>query len=598
MDKRTILAIVLSSLVMLVFFFIQGIMTTPLEPDGTPSPTEAVSLAAPQEQAPPPPPVQETLQAGPLAAAAETVPFERVIIETDLLRVALSNAGGDITSFQLKNHLDNGVPVEMILGGSGGTQAFSVAFGNRADVIARRVSPVDQHFRVNRTSAYGVEFSQDFRSPQGGIFTLSKRYEFAPGEYMFELVISLNGGHSMSYFDFEGAAYTLIYGPQIGPQFTRLDRRQEYRNYISYNGRVRNERVSEGNPAVLASNSSWGAIVGKYFALAALPFAGDAEMALASYSEPGLPGASRLFVTRPAFRGPRIEDRYLFYLGPKNQANLNLYERGDNAFRLRESGLIEVASTRGFLAPLENLLKWFLQIFYRIVPNYGIAIILLTILVKILMFPITRKGSESTLRMQALSPKIKELQEKYQDNRQKLNAEMAEFYKREGYNPISGCLPMLFQFPIFIAMFNLFNNHFDLRGAVFIPGWIPDLSVPEFIYEFPEGISVPIVGWTALRLLPVIYVASQLLYGKVTQTPDQQGNKQMKMMLYAMPIIFFFVLYDMPSGLLVYWIMSNILTMVQQVGINKVMARKKAALAAAAPPPPPVNAPRKNKKKG
>jgi YidC/Oxa1 family membrane protein insertase len=235
------------------------------------------------------------------------------------------------------------------------------------------------------------------------------------------------------------------------------------------------------------------------------------------------------------------------------------------------------------------------MLFYRIIPNYGVAIILLTILVKALMFPLTKKGSESTMRMQTLAPKIKEIQEKYKDNPQKMNQEMAGFYKKEGYNPLSGCLPMIIQIPIFFAMYNLFNNHFDLRGAMFIPGWIPDLSLPEAIWSFPDGFKLPFLGWSALRLLPFVYVGSQLLYGKVTQTPDQQSNTQMKFMLYAMPLIFFFILYDVPSGLLIYWIMSNILTMVQQLSINKYLVKKKAA-ALAAEPPKPVIAPRKKRK--
>ena len=272
-----------------------------------------------------------------------------------------------------------------------------------------------------------------------------------------------------------------------------------------------------------------------------------------------------------------------------------VYERGDNDFRLRETGLHEIADSTGFLAPLEKLLKWLLQMFYRIIPNYGVAIILLTVLVKVVLFPLTKKSSESTLRMQTLSPKIKEIQAKHKENPQKMNAEMAEFYKKEGYNPLSGCLPMLLQIPIFFAMYNLFNSHFDLRGAVFIPGWIPDLSVPESIYDFPDNFALPLLGWTALRLLPFIYVGSQLLYGKVTQVPGQQGNTQMKIMLYAMPIVFFFVLYDVPSGLLIYWIMSNLLTMVQQVAINKYIAKKKAAMTT--DEPKPVIAPTVPKKK-
>ena len=142
-------------------------------------------------------------------------------------------------------------------------------------------------------------------------------------------------------------------------------------------------------------------------------------------------------------------------------------------------------------------------------------------------------------------------------------------------------------------MYGLFNNHFDLRGATLIPGWIPDLSVPEAIWQFPGNFRMPLLGWSALILLPFIYVGSQLLYGKVTQMPGQQSNAQMKMMLYVMPIVFFFILYDVPSGLLIYWIFSNILTMVQQVIINKYVMAKRAK----EPPPQPVIAPVKKKKK-
>jgi YidC/Oxa1 family membrane protein insertase len=194
-----------------------------------------------------------------------------------------------------------------------------------------------------------------------------------------------------------------------------------------------------------------------------------------------------------------------------------------------------------------------------------------------LLFPLTKKQSEGTLRMQAISPKIKEIQDKYKDNPQKMNAEMADLYKKEGYNPLSGCLPLLIQFPIFIAMYNLFNNHFDLRGAIFIPGWIPDLSLPEYIWSFAPY-KLPFLGWSEIRLLPFLYVGSQLLYSKITSTPDQAANQQMKMMMYMMPIIFFFVLYNVPAGLLVYWIMSNMLQLVQQLFINNYISKKKAAI--------------------
>ena len=605
MDKRTILAIVLSMVVMIGFLFVQNLIYPPAKNQtttaapaagGGQSPAEPGGAAGNAGTAPPsmenqaPAPAPESRVAAAAVPSGETVPARTVTIETDLIKAVLSNAGGEITSFQLKKHRDGAEPVEMIFAGDAGPQAFAVAFGSMEDVIAKKISPERQNFRVRQVSNLIVEFSQDFGTLSGGSFTMTKRYEFKPGEYMFELTITLDGGRSVGSFDFHGAAYTLIFSPQIGPKFEKLDQRYEYRNYLTYKGKLRTEKVNETTPGIITTQPSWAAIAGKYFTLIGLPYASQYEVGFSAQNEAGLPAASRLYFSRPALNISRTEDKYQFYLGPKNQETLTVYERGDNAFKLRETGLLEIANTKGFLAPLETLLKWILMFFYKIIPNYGISIILLTLLVKLVTFPLTKKGSESTMRMQALSPKIKEIQAKYKDNPQKMNAEMAVFYKKEGYNPLSGCLPMIIQIPIFFAMYNLFNNHFDLRGAEFIPIWIPDLSRPESIYNFPGNFHLPLLGWNAIRLLPFIYVGSQLLYGKVTQTPDQQGNTQMKLMLYAMPIVFFFILYDVPSGLLIYWIMSNVLTMVQQLSINKYIAHKKA-LAAASEEAKPVIAP-------
>ena len=206
---------------------------------------------------------------------------------------------------------------------------------------------------------------------------------------------------------------------------------------------------------------------------------------------------------------------------------------------------------------------------HRFVPNYGIAIIILTILVKVALWPLTHKSYESTGKMQTLNPKIQEIREKYKDNPQKMNEAMANLYKKEGVNPLGGCLPLALQFPFFIAMFGVFNNHFDLRGATFIPGWITDLSAPESVLNF-GSFTVPFLGWNDLRLLPIIFDASQLLSSKLMQNPAAGSSAgQMKMMQYGMPIMFFFILYNMPSGLLVYWIFSNFLTVGQQYFISQ-----------------------------
>ncbi|MDR1351663.1 MAG: membrane protein insertase YidC [Treponema sp.] len=600
MEKNTIIAVVLSVVVITAYTFIQAKFfpagQTPASPQAVEAPS-AAPVTGPAPQALP-----QNLPGQDTAGAMDAGPRqeEHVIIDTPLVRVDLTNAGGDVVSFKLKEHQESGDYVEMVLsplpedsGGAAPPHAFSVAFGN---LNAR---PVDSLFYVNRISDYAVEFYRDdFVDGAGNRFRLRKRYTFKPDEYMFELAVSLDGGYSIPSLNMNGAAYTLAFGPQIGPRFEKLDGRYDYRHYITYaNEKRKEEKIKDSNtPTIITSRVSWAAIAGKYFTFIAIPDATQYEIAFSTRPEPGLPSASRFYMSRPALTASQTTDTYRFYMGPKSQKNLGIYDTGINSFNLREMDLSRAASSSGILTPVETGLKWFLALFYRLIPNYGIAIILLTLLVKILLFPLTKKSSESTLRMQTLAPKIKELQEKYKDNPQQMNTKMAELYKQEGTNPMSGCLPLLIQFPIFIAMYNLFNNHFDLRGAMFIPGWIPDLSVPESVFSFAPH-RIPILGWSDIRLLPFIYVGSQLLTGKITQTPDQQANSQMKMMLYIMPVMFFFILYNVPSGLTVYWIMTNFLSLIQQLIINKFLKQKRAAIETAEKPAPVIIPPKARKRR-
>ncbi|MCL2759276.1 MAG: membrane protein insertase YidC [Treponema sp.] len=631
MERNTILAVVLSTVVLIGSFLIQGFFITKNQQEQATRTTQSQSetetapdmqqpfTQTPEFTAPTTPQSQQPsqMQQSPqqpttpfadqqLAAAQGTfiAPEPPIVIDTELFTATLTNQGGDMISFIWKDPKRKN-DVELIFSSDADafrnisgqpTRAFSIALGDH------NAAPLNDYFHVNRISDYSVEFYRDYSVPSAvygteGRFRLIKRYEFKPAEFMFELRITLEGGSFAQNFDSFGNTYTLSFGPQIGPAFEKLDRYYDTRNYFIYiNGKRRNAKVND----FIDSRPSWGAISGKYFAFIAIPHLLQHPQYTFNFSnkaEPGITEASRLNIIRPITQAQRIDDYYRFYLGPKTQETLSIYSTGMSDFNdMREANLLEVASSRGILSPLEKLLKWLLVNFHKVIPNYGICIIILTLLIKIAFFPLTKKGSEATLRMQALAPKIKEIQEKYKGNQQKLQQEMGNFYKQEGYNPLSGCLPMLLQLPIFIAMYQLFNNHFDLRGAEFIPGWIPDLSAPEHIVKFPQGVEI--LMFTALRGLPFIYVASQLLYGKVTQMPGQQSNNQMKMMLYVMPIVFFFVLYNVPSGLLIYWIFSNLFTLVQQVIINKfIIAKKKKEEQEKPPEPENKIAPGKKKKK-
>lgn len=611
MEKNTVFAIILSALVLLGWLFLQPVLfpsrqqgpdksvseTGPVVP--APDTNTAEQKAADSDAAAAPLPGMDAVQPDITQTAPETdeaalitEPERQIILETELIRAAFTNYGGDMLSYQLKKHNDKDEMVQMILpaeedGTAAESRAFTIAFGGM------EAKPVKAAFKVSQPSPLVVEFSRNFSlTNYPGVFTLIKRYEFKDNEYMFQLAVSIQND-SGAALDFNNAAYTLSYGPQMGPRFQKLNTYNEYRNYFTMvNGKRGKVKVNTIND----SRFTWAAIAGKYFTAIAIPDNTLYSLSFSDKPEPGIPVTSRMSLIRPSINNSTVNDVFYFYLGPKTQENLGRYDTGDNGFKLRDLELSKAASTSGFLTPLEKLLKWLLQLCFKITHNYGVAIILLTLLVKVLLYPLTKKSSESSFKMQALAPKIKELQVKYKDNPQKMNLEMGALYKKAGTSPLSGCLPMLIQMPLLFAMYNLFNNHFDLRGAMFIRGWIPDLSLPESIMNFDS--PVPILGWEALRLLPFIYVGSQLLYGFATRTPEQQGNPSMKMMMYVMPVVFFFVLYNVPSGLLIFWIMSNLFTLIQQVILNKYMAAKKAeANAAAANEPAPVIAPPRRKKK-
>jgi YidC/Oxa1 family membrane protein insertase len=586
MQKNTVVFLVISALILGAFWGAQ-LLFFPPKPADPPSTELVTSTREPLAGTPTAVPLSETslLTADEVSPAkeiagtdtvTEDVPIQRVVIETDLLMVTLSNEGGDITSYKLKLHKDKNDYVDMIFGG-GEPHAFTVAFGDY------NATPVRSNFQVSRRSPYEVTFSKQFTLQNGKNFTLIKRYTFIKDEYMFQLDVALDTGGDED-FNFQGEAYTLSFGPQIGPSFEKADESQNYRRFATYlNGKVKQRTVKQGQTETVFEKYSWTSLSGKYFTFICVPDATSYTTVYQNRSAEGIPFSSRISFQRPPIRG-RLQDVYRFYLGPKTQDALGIYDNTKNIYKYTDLNISRLAATSGFwsiLNPLEALLKWLLNFFNGIVHNYGIAIMLVTLLVKAALFPLTKKSSEGTLRMQTLSPKIKELQTKYKDNPQKLNQEMAAFYKKEGYNPMSGCLPMLIQLPIFFALYNLFNNHFDLRGAMFIPGWIPDLSRPETFITLP--FTVPLLGWTELHILPFLYVGSQLFYSKVTQTPDMQSNNQMKMMMYMMPVMFFFMLYNMPAGLSVYWIVSNVLTLGQQLIINSILRKKKAAMALANP---------------
>lgn len=582
MNKNTVIAMVLSGLVIAAAMFVQYKFFPPAPVQQQPSTTASVTeqqAAVPQNTF-----VAENMPADSavLEVPDETVIGEQIVtIKTNVAEITFTNRGGDIISYKLLEHNNSkgDSHVEMVKNLTDRNRAFSIALGGAQAPALNQFFNVKEE-TVNGKQTVGFFKTISIKNQDGSIssFTLAKRYTFLPDDYMFELAVTVSGDADMKGLNFDNAGYTLRTMPQIGPDWDVKADRYEYRNFFAYiDGKKKDATLKANQTKLITDSVPWAGISGKYFSLIVIPST-PAQQILYSAAQPNADRVQdgQLFFLRPVITGNKVTDVYRIYLGPCSENILSTYNiPSKNNYNYDNLRIDTVAVSSGIWRPLEVLLKWLLQFFYKLIPNWGVSIILVTILIKVIFFPLTKKSSESTQQMQKMQPKIKELQEKYKGKPQKLNEEMAKLYKEAGYNPLSGCLPLLIQLPILFAMYRLFNNYFEFRGAMFIPHWIPDLSIGDSVLQFPS--PIPFLGWTDLRILPIVYVISQMVFGKITQTPtnDQQQNSTMKIMMYGMPLFFFFMFYNAPSGLLLYWTCTNFLMLVQQMIIKAMMKQEK-----------------------
>lgn len=588
MEKNTLIAIILSTVVLIGFTVLQTVIFPPQPAEEAVAGEETVLTAEIAES--------EWTSSGSLAMAhpdsQEPIQEQEIVITTNRARITLSNRGGDIIGYELLEHQDGESGVQMADNISASNRAFSVSFGGAENGI------IQDLFHVRKIDDYTVGFYKTYSAPNGaGQYVFAKQYSFKPDDYLFRLDVSVDGSEGMGGLAFGDAAYTIRTSPQIGPYFNAKTNKYENRTFMSfYDGKKKKQILKDGETKVYDGTYSWTGVGGKYFEILGIPVRPDTmlDVLYSAKIEVDNYANAQVMMTRKSIVEPAVQDSYYFYVGPRTEKDLKIYNNAeDNVWGLSNLRLNESLESTGILSWLESILKWCMELLYRLVPNWGVSIIILTVIIKIIFFPLTKKSSMGTLKMQEIQPKIREIQEKYRDQPEKLNMEMSKVYKESGYNPLSGCLPLLIQFPLIFAMYNLFNNYFEFRGAMFIPGWIPDLSVGDIV---PLPVSLPLLG-SQIHLLPVIYLVSQLLFGKITQAGAVGGNTtQMKIMMYGMPIFFFFIFYNAPAGLLLYWTVSNILQLFQQMIINRMMKAKRAEMELSKEAEKKVFVPRKKKK--
>lgn len=308
--------------------------------------------------------------------------------------------------------------------------------------------------------------------------------------------------------------------------------------------------IQKDGPKALKGNIRWAGDRSKYFVAALVPDSATVEDAQFTQLEDGQP---TVWLAGAAPPGTEVVRHARLYAGPIHYNTL--VALGAELDRLANLGW-------RWITGLSALLLSCLNFLHRHIPNYGIAIILISLATKLVFYPLTQSSLRSMKQMHHLQPEVKAIQERHKGDPAKMNTAMMALYKENKVNPMSGCLPMLLQIPVFFALYNVLLNSIELRGATFV-GYIQDLSTPDMLMR---------VAGFPIHLLPVVMTGSTYLMQ--TQTPVAPQQKSMMMLMPLMMLVF---MYSFPSGVILYWTMNNVLSAVQQYLVNAAEDRRMAA---------------------
>jgi len=323
--------------------------------------------------------------------------------------------------------------------------------------------------------------------------------------------------------------------------------------------KVKPPRTIDSTGNIYIGSVDWAALQGKYVTLVAKPFQKTVSVTVSKLPN----NNSSLMFTNETVEiasNETVSSRFFLYSGPVNSAAMAKYQVG-----------IENSVNLGIFGDISKFLLWLLGLFYKIFHNYGVAIILVAILISMVLYPLTLKSFKSMKEMQILQPKIEKLRKEHKDNPQKLNKEIMELYKKHKVNPFGGCLPMILQMPIFIALYQAFSRAAELRAAKFL--WIKDLSLPDKAFFIPTGTETGI----PVNILPILMAITMFFQQKLSATTTHAASsdkedvlqQQQKIMTIMMPILFGFIFYNMPSGLVLYWFINTLIMFFQQARIMK-----------------------------
>ncbi|RJQ68943.1 MAG: membrane protein insertase YidC [Desulfobacteraceae bacterium] len=474
----------------------------------------------------------------------------RITVNTPLYRMVISERGAAVVSMVLKNYQETvrkDSPAKELIpkGLPGGTVLLSMT-GISGDDLLQGVYKADKPENVTIQDAPGeVRFS--YQTPDN--LRIEKIYRFAPDNYLIDLMITVRNGSDKAL----GGALKIAIRDMA-------DKDQGAYGFEGPSGLINNQleqiKIKDiEEQKILEGKIRWIAIERLYFMeslISKVP--ADARMVLA-YENNVL---ENNLLTSFGEINPSDQRTFEFslFLGPKS---LSVLRAANNE--------LDRAIDFGWVDFIAKPCLWFMNFIYRFIPNYGVAIMILTIVTRLLFWPLAQKSYKSMNDMRKLQPLMQKIREKYKNDKAKINQETMALYRTYKINPLGGCLPMLIQLPVFFALYRMLYQALELRHAPFF-GWINDLSAPDRLFNFAFKIPFmePPFG---IPVLTLIMGATMILQQKMSPAP---GDPTQAKMMMLMPIVFTFIFINFPSGLVLYWLVSNLVSIAQQYYTQKRLA--------------------------
>ena len=530
-------------------------VSKPPEPKETPSGTPAVANpATPQASAAPPsaadPPKQANLpkpEQGPSISVTNLTTGEKHSIKNEVLELEISATGASVINAKLLKQLGVDKKPITLLQITPQNQYFV-----RSGLISATSNDLPNHtatFVLSKSGRVDNKNFISFISEKGGV-RLEKTFFLSDGSYVVEVE------HRVTQIGAQGAANLLVLYSELVRDGTAVSDSEFYSTFTGpalYTDKEKFTKIDfsdiEKNKVTMprqipAGEPGWIAMVQHYFASAWLPSDKTVRDVYVGKVEQNLYRIGLQTPLAPLAAGASHIEKTRLFIGPQEETLLEKIAPG-----------FDLIKDYGYLTVIAKPIFWLLEQIHSYVANWGWAIVILTLLIKLLFFPLSAASYKSMARMKEVQPRLMTLREQLKGDPQKLNRAMMDLYKQEKINPLGGCLPVVVQIPVFIALYWVLLSSVEMRNAPWIL-WINDLSVPDPYY-----------------ILPVIMAVSMYVQVKLNPTPPDP--LQAKIMMW-MPIVFSVMFFFFPAGLVLYWVVNNILSIAQQWQINQMFAKRSA----------------------